>query len=187
MKKKDAPSHKRQEEGGLLITGCPRSATRSVTAYFKSHNVFLGHETAGEMGTVEWRHAYTPEPDFLLRLTLVRDPMKTIASLTEMLTNCDRKSITWSDIIDLAILGGWTGKLKNGKFFEAATDWWTTVYERLYEYPLIKVEHIPKLPESNRHRRVDRDFDTRDALKDEADFWRVAKMYGYYTGQPGDV
>lgn len=168
------------KSGGLLITGCPRSATKSVTKYFQSHGVHLGHETEGDMGTVEWRHAYTLEPDFILRLTLVRNPLDTVLSLTELLMHCDRKNRTWIDIKKLSKQGCWDKKLNELDFIGAATDWWTTVYERLYDYPLIKVEHLPKLPNLHRHSRVARDFDTRGALKDRKNFWRVAKMYGYY-------
>lgn len=183
MKKKDTSKNDPQEFGGLLITGCPRSATRSVTEYFIAHGVLLGHETPGEMGTVEWRHAYTEEPDFPLRLTLVRDPLKTVQSLTELLMHCDRKNPTWNDIVKLSVQGGWDGKLKALNWIGAATDWWTTVYKRLYAFPIIKVEHLPKLPDSNHNSRVDRDFDIRTALKDEKDFWEIARAYGYYLGE----
>jgi len=180
LRKADAPIDDLMQSGGLLITGCPRSAMKSVTKYFESHGVSLGHETDGEMGTVDWRYAYTPEPDFILRLTLVRDPLDTVLSLTELIMHCDRKSDIWKDIQSMSVMGGWGEKLKDLDFIGAATDWWTTVYKRLYHYPLIKVEHIPKLPESNHHRLIDRDFDVRWALKGEEDFWRVARMYGYY-------
>lgn len=174
--------HPPQQEGGLLITGCPRSATRSVHEWFEAHGVHLGHETAGDMGTIEWRHAYTEEPDFILRLTLVRDPVKTVMSLCELLTNCNRENnfTTWEDICKLSVQGGWNEKLSGTHYFDAATDWWTTVYKRLHQYPVIKAEHIPKLPHKNHNKRVDRDFDAMGALKDKEDFWRVARMYGYY-------
>lgn len=176
--------HKRMEEGALLITGCPRSATRSVTKYFEDHGVSLGHETAGEKGTVDWRHAYTimdkEDPAFIIQMTLVRNPIDTIRSLTELLANCDRKSQTWKDITKLSVLGEWDKKLARLDFLGAATDWWITVYERLVEFPVLKMEHLPKLPQSNRHSRVNREFDIAERLKDNEDLWRVAGMYGYH-------
>jgi hypothetical protein len=181
MKKADAPKHERMESGAMLITGCPRSATRSVTQYFEEHGVSLGHETAGEKGTVEWRHAYTEDADFVIQMTLVRDPLDTVRSLAELLTNCDRNSDTWTSIKELSIAGGWYEKLMVGDYLFAAVDWWTTVYERLYDFPLLRMEHLPKLPQTNRHRRVNRDADMGRLLKGCTDFWRVAKMYGYYT------
>lgn len=186
MRKADAPTHRPQKSGGLLITGCPRSATTSVAKFFEDHGVHLGHQTEGEMGTIEWRYAYTEEPDFPLRMTLIRDPLDTVRSLVELLKHCDHKSDTWEDIASLSVQGGWDGKLKDEKFLEAATDWWTTVYKRLYRFPLIKVEHLPKLPELNHHRRVDRNFDMRYALKYENKFWQVTRTYGYYLGESDD-
>lgn len=183
MRKADAPTHRPQKFGGLLITGCPRSATKSVTKFFDNHGVHLGHETEGEMGTIEWRHAYTEEPDFPLRMTLVRDPLDTVRSLVDLLEHCDHKSDTWEDIAGLSLQGGWDEKLAELNWLGAATDWWTTVYKRLHVFPLIKVEHLPKLVESNHHRRVDRDLDVRRILKDEKEFWQVARSYGYYLGE----
>lgn len=187
MNEKDSiKKHRRMEEGGLLITGCPRSATRSVTKYFEDHGVSLGHETAGEKGTVDWRHAYSEfdeeNPAFIIQLTLVRNPVDTIRSLSELLIDCDRKSQTWKDIAFLSRLGGWDKRLAELDFFGAATDWWITVYERLVVFPVLKVEHIPKLPQSGHNSRVDRDFDVVGKLKDNGDderLWRVAGMYGY--------
>ena len=164
----------------MLITGCPRSATQSVAEYFQNHGVALGHQMAGEMGTVEWRHAYSEKPDFVIILALVRDPLDTVRSLTELLMNCDRKSDTWKAIAEQSVLGNWDRKLKDCSWVGAATNWWTTVYERLYQYPLLKVEHLPKLPDTNRHPRVGLNFNLRKRLKDCKDFWRVARMYGYY-------
>lgn len=184
MKKADAQKHERMEEGAMLITGCPRSGTRAVTEYFKEHGVILGHETAGEKGTVEWRHAYSEfdseDPAFVIQMTLVRDPISTVRSLAELLANCDRKSDTWAAIVTLSVLGGWDEKLEALDFIGAAADWWTTVYERLYEFPVLKLEHLPKLKNINKHSRVNRSFDVETRLEDYDDFWRVAEMYGYY-------
>lgn len=177
-------TNERMEEGALLITGCPRSATRSVTKYFEDHGVSLGHETAGEKGTVDWRHAYTEfdeeNPAFVLRMTLVRNPLDTIRSLIDLLENCDRKSPTWKWITKLSRQGGWNKKLKKRDFLGAATDWWITVYKHLLPYPVLKMEHLPKLSQSAPNGRVDRSLDMKALLKDNADLWRVASHYGYY-------
>lgn len=191
MKKADAPKHEPMKEGALLITGCPRSGTRAVAAYFKEHGVELGHETAGEKGTVDWRHAYSEfdreDPAFIIQMTLVRDPISTVRSLAELLINCDRKSDTWQSITDLSVLGGWDEKLKTLNWLGAAADWWTTVYERLYEFPVLKLEHLPKLKEIGRNSRVDRTIDIETLLEDYDDFWRVAGMYGYYNKEIENV
>jgi len=174
----------RMEEGALLITGCPRSGTKSVAKYFEDHGVNLGHETIGEKGTIDWRHAYTimdeENPAFILQMALVRNPLDTIRSLTGLLVNCDRKSDTWESIQVLSVLGKWDKKLKKRDFLGAATDWWITVYERLLAYPMLKMEHLPKLQQSNYHSSVDRGLDMKELLKDNEDLWRVASNYGYY-------
>jgi len=180
---KSDSKRERMEEGALLITGCPRSATRSVTKYFEDHGVSLGHETAGEKGTVDWRHAYTimdtKNPAFIIQMTLIRNPIDTIRSLAELLTHCDRRSETWDWIRALSTLGSWDEKLNNLDFFGAATDWWITVYDRLIDFPVLKMEHLPKLPQTNRHGRIDRGFDVGGLLKGNEELWRVAEMYGY--------
>lgn len=190
MKKADAPKHERMEEGAMLITGCPRSGTKAVTAYFKEHGVELGHETAGEKGTVEWRHAYSEfdkeDPAFIIQMTLVRDPISTVRSLSELLCNCDRKSDTWAAIVTLSVLGGWNEKLEAFDWVGAAADWWTTVYERLYEFPVLKLEHLPKLKDVGRSARVNRELNIKGLLADCEDFWRVANAYGYYLPNAED-
>lgn len=185
MKKADSlENHKRMEEGAMLITGCPRSGTKSVTKYFEDHGVSLGHETAGEKGTVDYRHAYTvmdkENPAFIIQMTLVRNPLDTIRSLTELLANCDRKSPTWGWLTELSCQGGWDEKLKKQEFLGAATDWWITAYEYLLQFPVLKMEHLPKLPQTNRHSSVDREIDVKALLKDNEDLWRVASHYGYH-------
>ena len=185
MKKVDSlEKHKRMEEGAMLITGCPRSGTRAVAEYFGDHGVELGHETAGEKGTVEWRHAYTEfdeeNPAFVIQMVLVRDPISTVRSLASLLIKCDRESDTWEWIETLSVLGGWNGKLAELDWLGAAADWWTTVYKHLIQFPVLKLEHLPKLKNINRHSDVDREIDIRELLKDNEDFWRVARCYGYY-------
>lgn len=189
MKKLDS-KHEKMEAGALLITGCPRSGTRAVTAYLEEHGVSLGHETAGEKGTVEWRHAYSEfdeeNPAFIIQMTLIRDPIDTVRSLTDLLINCDRKSDTWQSITELSILGGWDKKLKELDWFGAAAMWWTTVYDRLYQFPMLKLEHLPKIKKINTHSGVDRTIDVAVRLNDYDDFWRVAKLYGYYKVEDDD-
>jgi len=181
---------KPMQEGGMLITGCPRSGTRAVAAFFEERGVELGHEQAGEKGTIDWRHAYTEfdeeNPAFIIQMTLVRDPISTVRSLTELLMDCDRKVDTWGYITELSKVGGWDKKLEELNWIGAAADWWTTVYERLYDLPVLKLEQIPNIKDVGRSARVDRNLDVETLLEDYDDFWRVARMYGYYRVENDD-
>lgn len=178
------------KEGAMLITGCPRSGTRAVAAYFLEHGVELGHEKPGEKGTVDWRHGYLEfdddNPAFIIQMTLVRDPISTVKSLAELLCNCDRKSDTWGYITDLSKIGGWDKKLAAFDWLGASADWWTTVYEHLYQFPILKLEHMPKLNDVGHSARVDRDLDVRGLLADYEDFWTLARAYGYYLSNAED-
>ncbi len=182
MKKADF-KYERMEEGGLLITGTPRSGTKSVTQYFKDHGVDLGHECSGEKGTVDWRHAFTKnlqEERFPLVLTLVRDPLDTVRSLNELITNCGRDTLTWPWIELMAKEGDWEQDLANLSWLSAAVNWWTSVYKNCSKYPMLRMEDLPKLPHLHKnHARVNR-VDWSDKLNDYPEFWKIANHYGYY-------
>lgn len=121
-----------QKTGRVLITGCPRSGTKFVKRYFEAqHRIFLGHEQEGQHGTVDWRQAYTRSPAFEATISLVRHPIPTIRSLTDLMIAYSRRkgSIEWHRLRMVAVAGGWLHLLSEEMWVEAATQWWYTVYE----------------------------------------------------------
>lgn len=168
--------HPIQLAGHLLVTGCPRSGTKSVAQYYHDQGLRMGHECAGTDGTVEWRHAYSLDAFFPITIVLVRDPIKTVISLTELLTNVKRDSFTYKHIKDLARLGLWEDLLYDGDFIGAAIMWWTSVYDQRFGYPVLKIEDFKVIPDLNSHIK-----DTPPFLPsiDTKRFFEVAAKYGY--------
>lgn len=182
------------KRGGMLITGCPRSGTRAVAEFFKDRGCELGHETAGEKGTVDWRLAYKvmdeDDPEFIIQMTLVRDPVKTVQSLSSLLLNTNRKSDTWGYIKELSVHGGWDCEMADVADIETpitqidwipvAAKWWTTVYRHLYQFPVLVLEHIPNVKNVGENSDVIRNLNVALLLSDNEEFWEIARAYGYY-------
>ncbi|NOX49190.1 MAG: hypothetical protein GXP16_01465 [Gammaproteobacteria bacterium] len=181
------------ETGALLITGCPRSGTKSAWKFYQERNVFLGHECPGEMGTIEWRNAYQnfnmedEDRKWAIVNVLVRDPLSTVASLAELLrsstTSPNIHKHTHRDIQKVALDGGWLGLLDDHNHVDAAIEWWTTVYEGLLGLPTLRIEDWPNLPHEHQDthsRKWLTARDTGDSMAQDHHFWTIAKMYGYY-------
>jgi len=165
-----------QETGTLLFTGCPRSGTKSVATYYRDQGLDIGHEQSGKDGTVEWRHAYNLNAKFNLTIVVVRDPIKTVISLTELLKNVDRSSFTYKHILDLAEFGLWMDLLKDGDFVGAAIQWWTSVYKNRKGFPVVHTDRFGRLPHLNKRIKGSPPFiSTIDSDK----FFEVAYDYGY--------
>lgn len=150
-------THPPQKSGILLITGCPRSGTTFVSEFYKQKDgIDLGHETAGEHGTVEWRHAYTDAPKFDVTLSLVRHPLRTIPSLTDLLislwTHQPSHHVTRQWIARLAVHGRFDSLLESQMWAEAAMTWWVSVYERHQNlYPVLRVEDLKGMEPTKPH------------------------------------
>jgi len=185
--------HSPMLSGGLLITGCPRSGTLSAQKFYEKRNVLLGHETAGEMGTVDYRNAYMDfdlngeNPPFTLVNVLVRDPLSTVASLESLLVSATTKpnigSDTDADIRSLAKQGDWLDSLDKKVYLDSAVKWWTSVYDRLQFLPVLRVEDWPNLPHEHEHthsRKTLTANDVRRRIPAGHQFWSVARIYGYY-------
>lgn len=168
--------HPIQKAGELLITGCPRSGTKSVAQYYYDQGLRIGHECAGIDGTVDWRLAYELDAFFPITIVLVRDPIKTVISLTELLTNVKRDNITYKHIKDLARIGCWEDLLLDGDFTGAAIMWWTSVYDRRFGYPVLRIEDFKSIPHLNSHIKRRLPF---TPTIDTKRFFTIASKYGY--------
>ncbi len=176
----DLEPHPKQDSGTFLFTGCPRSGTKSVAYYYRDQGLDIGHEQSGRDGTVEWRHAYNSDPQFKMVIVVVRDPIRTVISLTELLTNVDRNSFTWHHIKDLSTKGYFHDLLTTEDYVGAAIQWWTSVYDRLEGLPTIHTDRFEALPHENaRIKNAPPFVPTIDTEK----FFEVAYNYGYeYVG-----
>ncbi len=171
-----------QMSGNVLISGCPRSGTKSIGKYYQNRGLLLGHEESGPDGTIDWRHAYNLDLDFSLIMTLIRDPIKTVMSLTELITNSKGDNLTNAYIWRLAKEGKWDDLLTKDRYFSAAIQWWTSVYERRYGLPVIHIDKNPHLPHINSHIR---NAPTYSNGIDVDRFFEVAAMYGYTKDSTG--
>lgn len=171
-----------QRHGHVIITGCPRSGTKSVATYYQRLGLDIGHEMPGTYGTVDWRHAYhNLESTFRIVMIAVRDPIQTVISLTELIEAAHKypQLPTWQYIRYLSEIGSFEDLLDDENFSGAAIQWWTSVYDHRYGYPTIFVDRWQDMPHTNKHIKGSPAFVA--SLDDEHmdRFFKTARLYGY--------
>lgn len=69
----------------FLITGCPRSGTRSAAFWFQSLDFDVGHEVMGKHGTADASFAFDRKGfEFTTEFHLVRNPLRCINSMCDL-------------------------------------------------------------------------------------------------------
>lgn len=136
------------------ITGAPRSGTKTMALKYQEQGADVQHERMGSDGISSWfffrRHDRTfdthqrPPEDFVFneRILVVRDPLKTIESLSQLTAvdnfrriMCDLGAMTWTDPL--------TGAMRT----------WSIIYDQAECDVTIRIEDTD-VPD--RHNHLDR-------------------------------
>jgi len=172
----------KQQRPALLVTGCPRSGTKSATKWWNDRGLDIGHEEINRDGTCHWKYAYQAS-EFPMVIVLIRDPIQCVNSLAQLIRKCSNG--THDILYGFADVGGWTYDPKEPMI--SAMTWWYEVYQHLFGLPHICVENLPGVNRLNPHIR---DYMRKDITYTEGGFLNVepdlahkvlnlAHMYGY--------